>query len=77
MHIQKIFYNLFEEFLYIINDRYSEVMHAKYGRSRMNDACTVCLADFVGLPTKVIWPTTFFSKKKAIFVQLLCWPSAS
>ena len=54
--------NLFEEFLYIINDRYSEVMCAKYGRSRMNDACTVCPADFVSLPAKVVW--------------LLCWPSA-
>ena len=73
---KKIFYNLFEEFLYIINDRYSEVMCAKYGRSRMNDACTVCLADFVGLPAKVVWPTTFFLKKKVIFVQLLCWPPA-
>ena len=54
----------------------SEVMCAKYGRSRMNDACTVCPADFVGLPAKVIWPTTFFLKKKAIFVWLLCWPLA-
>ena len=52
--------NLFEKFLYIINDRHSEVMCAKYGRSRMNDACTVCLADFVSLPAKVIWPTAFF-----------------
>ena len=42
-------------------------MCAKYGRSRMNDAHTVCLADFVGLPAKVVWPTAFFSKKKAIF----------
>ena len=52
-------------------------MRAKYGRSRMNNAYTVCLADFVGLPAKVIWPTTFFSKKKVIFVRLLCWLSAS
>ena len=29
--------NLFEEFLYIINDRYSDVMCAKYGTSRMNN----------------------------------------
>ena len=68
--------NLFEKFLYIINDRHSEVMCVKYGRSRMNDVCTVCPANFVGLPAKVIQPTAFFSKKKAIFVQLLCWPSA-
>ena len=44
--------NLFEKFLYIINDRHSEVMCAKYGRSRMNDACTVCPANFVCLPAK-------------------------
>ena len=52
-------------------------MCAKYGRSGMNDACTIGLADFVSLPAKVIQLTTFFFKKKAIFVQLLCWPSAS
>ena len=51
-------------------------MYAKYDRSKMNDACTVCLADFVGLPAKVIWLTAFFSKKKMIFVWLLCWPLA-
>ena len=41
---------LIEKFLYIINDRYSEVMCAKYDISRMNDVLTVCPADFVGLP---------------------------
>ena len=51
-------------------------MCAKYGRSRMNDAFTVCLADFVSLPAKVVWPTAFFLKKKLIFVQLSCWPLA-
>ena len=60
-----------------INDRHSEVMCAKYGRSRMNDACTVCPADFVGLPAKVVWPTALFLKKKVIFVWLLCWLLAS
>ena len=64
--------NLIKRFLYIINDRHSEVMCAKYGRSRMNNAHTVCPANFVSLPAKVIWLTTFFSKKKAIFVWLLC-----
>ena len=39
-------------------------MCAKYGRSRMNDVCRVCLADFVSLPTKVVWLTAFFLKKK-------------
>ena len=55
---------------------YSEVLIAKYGGSRMNNACTVCLANFASLPAKVIWPTAFFLKKKAIFVWLLCWPLA-
>ena len=72
----KKYLNLFEEFLYIINDRHSEVMCAKYGRSRMNDAHTVCPANFVCLPAKVIQLTAFFSKKKVIFVWLLCWPLA-
>ena len=74
--MQKNILKSFEEFLYIINDRHSEVMCAKYGRSRMNDVCTVCLAIFVSLPAKVIWLTAFFSKKKAIFVWLLCQPLA-
>ena len=60
--------NLFEKFLYIINDRHSEVMCAKYGRSRMNDACTVCPANFVGLPAKVVRPTIFFLNSELIFV---------
>ena len=47
---------------------YSEVLIAKYGGSRMNDVHTISPADFVGLPAKIIWPTTFFLKKKAIFV---------
>ena len=46
-------------------------MCAKYGRSRMNDACTIGPADSVICPAKVVWLTTFFSKKKVIFVQLL------
>ena len=51
---------------------YSEVLIAKYGRSRMNNACTVCPANFASLPAKVVWLTTFFLKKKVIFVWLLC-----
>ena len=42
-------------------------MCAKYGRSRMNDACTISLANFVSCTAKVVRSTTFFSKKKAIF----------
>ena len=71
VHILSITYNiliLIRNFLYIINDRYSGVMCAKNDRSRMNNACTVCLANFVSLPAKVVWLTTFFSKKKMIFI---------
>ena len=67
MHTKNIL-NLFKELLYIIYDRHSEDMCAKYGRSRMNDVHTICPTDFVGLPAKIIQSTTFFSKKKAIFV---------
>ena len=69
--------NLFEELLYIIYARHSEDMCAKYGRSRMNDVHTICLADFASLPAKIVRPTTFFSKKNVNFVQFLHWPLAS
>ena len=51
-------------------------MCAKYGRSRMNNAHTISPTDSVGRPAKVVWSTVLFSKKKMIFVQLLCWPPA-
>ena len=52
------------------------VVGTKYDSSIMNDAHRYYLADIVGLPTKVIWPTAFLFKKKAIFVWLLCQPLA-
>ena len=52
-------------------------MYAKYGRSRMNDAYTVCSANFVGLPAKVIQPIALFSNSESIFIRLLCQPLAS
>ena len=64
---------LIEEFLYIIIDRYIEIINAKYDSSVMNNVLTTSATDFVGLPAKVAWPTTFFFKKKAIFVWLLHW----
>ena len=42
-------------------------MCAKYGRCRMNDVCTVCLANFVCLPAKELWLTSFFLKKESDF----------
>ena len=45
----------------------------------MKDVHTVCPADIVGLPIKVVWLTAFFLKKKAIFVWLFVlatgWPT--
>ena len=66
MHTKNIL-NLFEEFLYIINDRYSEVICAKYGRSRVKDACTISLADFASLPAKVVWLLVLFSNSRVNF----------
>ena len=71
----KIF-NLIENFD-IIKNKCCLIMGAKYYKSSMNDALTICLADSVGLPAKVIQLTTFFLKKKMLFIQLLCWPLAS
>ena len=70
-------FNLIENFLDIINNKHCLIVCAKYYNSSMNDVHTICLANIVGLPAKVIWLTTFFLKKKMIFIWLLCWPSAS
>ena len=69
-------FNLIENFVDIINNKYSLVIGAKYYNSNMNDAYTKSPYDIVGHPIKVIWPTTFFSEKKVIFVWLLCQPLA-
>ena len=44
--------------------------------SKANNTCMISLADFVSLPTKVVWPIALFSNSELIFVQLLCWPLA-
>ena len=49
---------------------YSEVLIAKYGGSRMNDAHTISLANSVSLPEKVVWLTAFFLKKEIDFVVM-------
>ena len=51
-------------------------MCAKYGRSSMNDAHTISLAGFVGLPAKIVWSTAFFLDSESIFVRLLHRPPA-
>ena len=70
------YFNLLENFVDIINNKYGLIIGAKYHSSNMNDAYTMSPYDIVGHPTKVVWLTTFFSNSKHLFVQLLCWPSA-
>ena len=46
-------FDLFKNFLDIINNDQCLIMCAKYYSSSMNDACTTCLADIVGPPKKL------------------------
>ena len=69
-------FNLIENFLDIINNKCCLITCAKYYSSRMNNAHTIYPANIVSLPAKVICLTTFYLKKKMIFIWLLCQPSA-
>ena len=68
---------LIKKLLYILNNGYGEIICAKYDGSRMNNVCTVCPANDVGLPAKVIRPTKFFLKKKVILYGFCVghWPA--
>ena len=46
-------FNLIENFLDINNNKHYLIKCAKYYSSNMNDACTVYLANIVGLPQKL------------------------
>ena len=70
-------FNLIENFLDIINNKHCLITCAKYYSSSLNNAHTIYPANIVSPPAKVIWLTAFFSKKKMIFIWLLCWPLAS
>ena len=61
-------FNLLENFVDIINNKYGLIIGAKYHSSNMNDAYAMSLYDIVGHPTKVLWPTTFFLNSKHLFV---------
>ena len=61
-------FNLLENFVEIINNKYGMIIGAKYHSSNMKDVHTMSLTDIVGCPTKVVWPTTFFSNSKHVFV---------
>ena len=60
------YFNLIESFLDIINNEHYLITCAKYYSFNMNDVHTIYPANIVGLPAKVIWPTTFLLKKKTI-----------
>ena len=70
-------FNLLENFVDIINNKYGLVIGAKYHSFNMNDAHTMSSYDIVSCPAKVIWLTAFFLNSKHLFVQLLCQPLAS
>ena len=44
-------FNLFENFVDIINNKYCLIIDVKYHSSNMNDACTRLLTDIVSCPT--------------------------
>ena len=70
-------FNLIENFVDFINNKYCLIIGAKYYNSNMNDACTMFPTDSVSCLAKVIQLTAFFLNSKHIFVWLLCWPLAS
>ena len=75
--MQSVMLNIFDlikNFLDIINNKLCLFTCEKYYSSSLNDAHIIYPADIVSPPAKVILPTTFFSKRETIFVQLLCWP---
>ena len=61
-------FNLLENLVDIIDNKYGLIIGAKYHSSNMNDACTLSPTDIVSHPAKVIWLTTFFSNSKSFFV---------
>ena len=69
-------FNLIENFVDIINNKCCLIIGAKYYNSYMNNAHIKSPYNIVSCLTKVVQPTAFFLEKKAIFVWLLCWPSA-
>ena len=61
-------FNLLENFVDIINNKYGLIIGAKYHSSNMNDVHTMSPYDIVSHPTKVIWLTTFFLNSMHLFV---------
>ena len=62
------YFNLLENFVDIINNKYGLIIGAKYHSSNVNDVHTLSLYNIVSHPAKVVWPTTFFSNSKCLFL---------
>ena len=58
---------LIKKLPYIINKGYSEIICAKYDGSRMNDACTICPANFVRPPCKSCMADRVLFEKESDF----------
>ena len=69
-------FDLFKILLDIINNYHYLITCAKYYSSNMNYVHTICPANIVSLPAKVVWLTIFFLIKKMIFIWLLGQPPA-
>ena len=81
-HMQSITLNiliLFKKLFYIINNRYGEIIYAKYDGSMMNDVCTVCPADIVCPPYKSHTADHILFEKESnfctAFVSATGWPT--
>ena len=59
-------FNLLENFIDIINNKYGLIIGAKYHSSNMNDACTMSPYNIVSCPAKVVQLTTFFLNSKPL-----------
>ena len=71
-------FNLLENFVNIIDNKYGLIIGVKYHSSNMDDVHTMSLTDIVSHPTKVVWLTTFFFKILSIFSYGFCvghWPA--
>ena len=66
--VMSYIFNLFENFVDIINNKYCLIIGVKYHSSNMNDAQTQLLTDIVSCPTKVIQLITFFLYSEHLFV---------
>ena len=64
LSIMSNIFNLLENFVDTIDNKYGLIIDAKYHSSNMNDVHTKSSPNMVSCPAKVIWLTTFFLNSK-------------